>query len=97
MEIVAQELADGYTIVIAPVGPWAASPHLYKVTYDVLKDFAPIINVATTPRVLVVHPSVPAKTVKELIAPARRKPGELSYASSGLGGFSVICLPSCSR
>lgn len=55
-----------------------------------LKDFAPIIHVATTPGVLVVHPSVPVKTVKELIALARQRPGELSYGSGGVGGFFHI-------
>ena len=88
MESVTKAPADGYTMVLAPVGPWAASPHLYKLSYDVLTDFAPIIHVATTPGVLVVHPSLPAKTVKGLIELARRKPGELVYASSGVGGFN---------
>lgn len=87
MGIVARAPADGYTIVIAPVGPWAVNPHLYKLPYDVLTDFAPIIHVTTTPGVLVVHPSVPVKTVKELIALARKKPGELDYGSTGVGGF----------
>ena len=90
MEIVAQAPADGYTIIIAVVGTWAVNPHLYKLPYDVLKDFAPIIHVATTPGVVVVHPSVPVKTVKELIALARRKPGELTYGSGGVGAFSHI-------
>jgi len=87
MGIVARAPADGYTIIIAPVGPWAVNPHLYKLPYDVLKDFAPIIHVTSTPGVLVVHPSVPAKSVKELISLARRKPGELNYGSTGVGGF----------
>ena len=87
MGIVARAPADGYTIIIAPVGPWAVNPHLYKLPYDVLKDFAPIIHVTTTPGVLVVHPSVPVKTVKELIALAQQKPGDLNYGSTGVGGF----------
>jgi len=91
MGIVARAPADGYTIIIAPVGPWAVNPHLYKLPYDVLKDFAPIIHVTTTPGVLVVHPSVPVKTVKELIALARQKPGELNYGSTGVGGFGHMC------
>jgi len=90
MEIVARAPADGYTIVIATVGTWAVHPYLYKLPYDVLKDFAPIIHVATTPVVLVVHPSVPVKTVKELIALARQRPGELNYGSVGVGGFFHI-------
>jgi len=88
MEIVARAPADGYTIVNATVGSWAVTPHLYKLPYDVLKDFAPVIQVATTPGVLVVHPSVNAKSVKELIAIAREKPGALNYAAGGTGGYS---------
>ncbi|OGA50699.1 MAG: hypothetical protein A3G24_23770 [Betaproteobacteria bacterium RIFCSPLOWO2_12_FULL_62_13] len=91
MEIVARAPADGYTIVIAVVGPWAVHPHLYsKLPYDPVKDFAPIIHVATTPGVLVIHPSLPAKTVKDLIALVRQKPGELNYGSAGVGGFFHI-------
>jgi tripartite-type tricarboxylate transporter receptor subunit TctC len=88
MEIVARAPADGYTIVNATVGSWAVTPHLYKLPYDVLKDFLPVVQVATTPGLLVVHPSVNAKTVKDLVAVAREKPGQLNYASGGTGGFS---------
>jgi tripartite-type tricarboxylate transporter receptor subunit TctC len=90
MEIAARAPADGYTIVTATVGAWAVTPHLYKLQYHVLKDFAPVIQVATTPGVMVVHPSVPVKSVKDLIALAREKPGALNYASGGAGGFSHI-------
>ena len=90
MEIVARAPADGYTLVITVVGTWAVNPHLYKLPYDVVKDFAPIAHVATTPGVLVIHPSVPAKTVKELIALARKHPGELAYGTAGLGSFTHI-------
>ncbi len=90
MEIVARAPADGYTIVSATVGSWAVTPHFNKLPYDVLKDFASIIQVATTPGVVVVHPSVPVKTVKDLIALARQKPGELNYASGGIGGYSHV-------
>ncbi len=88
MEIVARAPADGYTIVTAAVGAWAVTPHLYKLPYDVLKDFAPVIQVATTPGVVVVHPAVPVNSVKDLIALATQKPGVLNYASGGLGGYS---------
>lgn len=87
MGIVARAPADGYTIVIAPVGPYAVNPHLYKLPYDVLNDFAPIIHATSTPGLLVVNPAVPVKTVKELIALARQKPAELNYGSTGVGGF----------
>jgi tripartite-type tricarboxylate transporter receptor subunit TctC len=90
MEIVARAPADGYMLVITVVGTWAVNPHLYKLPYDVVRDFAPIIHVATTPGVLVIHPSVPANTVKELIALARKRPGELAYGTAGLGSFTHI-------
>jgi len=90
MRIVAQSPADGYTIILANVGNWAVHPHLYKLDYDVLKDFSPIIHVATSPGVLVAHPSLPAKNVGELVALAALKPGELTYGSNGFGGFSHL-------
>jgi tripartite-type tricarboxylate transporter receptor subunit TctC len=90
MELVARAPADGYTIVSATVGAWAVTPHFSKLPYDTLKDFAPIILIATTPGVLVVHPSVAAKTVKDLIALAQQKPGAINYASGGMGGYSHV-------
>ena len=90
MEIVARAPADGHTIVIAMVGSWAMNPHLYKLSYDVANDFAPIVHVATMPGVLVVHPSVPVKTVKEYIALARKRPGELTYGTAGVGTFAHV-------
>ena len=90
MELTAKAPADGYTIVIATVGTWAVNPHLYKLPFDVVRDFAPIIQVSTSPGVLVVHPSVPAKTVKDLVALAKARPGQLNYGSSGVGGFGHI-------
>ena len=91
MEVVARAPADGYTLVIATVGTWAVNPHLYKLPFDVVKDFAPVIQVSTSPGVLIVHPSVPAKSMKDLIALAKDKPGQLNYGSSGVGGFGHIC------
>ncbi len=90
MELTAKAPPDGYTIVIATVGTWAVNPSLYKMPFDVVKDFAPIMQVTSSPGVLVVHPSVPVKNVKELIALARAKPGKLDYGSSGVGGFGHI-------
>lgn len=87
LEIVARSPADGYTIAISTVGSWVVNPHLYKLPYDLLSDFAPIIHVASTPGLLAVHPSLPVRTVKELIALAKQRPGELTYGSSGVGGF----------
>jgi tripartite-type tricarboxylate transporter receptor subunit TctC len=87
MEIVAHAPADGYTLIITTVGTWSVHPYLYKLPYDVLKDFAPVIHIATTPGVLAVHPSVPANSVKELRALASQSPGKLNYGSAGVGGF----------
>jgi tripartite-type tricarboxylate transporter receptor subunit TctC len=87
MEVVARSPADGYTIIIATVGNYSVHPHLHKLPYDVLRDFAPVIHIGTTPGLVAVHPSVPVKSVKELIALARQRPGELNYGSAGIGGF----------
>jgi tripartite-type tricarboxylate transporter receptor subunit TctC len=65
-------------------------PHLYKLPYDTLTDFAPIIHVATTPGVVVVSPALPIKSVKDLIAFVKQKPGELNYGSAGVGGFGHV-------
>ena len=85
MEIAARAAPDGYTVTYATVGAWTVHPFLIKLPYDVLKDFTPVIHTAVTPGVLVVHPSVQAKTVKELIALAKARPGELNYAASPIG------------
>jgi tripartite-type tricarboxylate transporter receptor subunit TctC len=90
MEIAARAPADGHTIVTATVGAWAVTPHLYKLSYHVLKDFTPVIQIATSPGVVVVHPSVAVKSVKDLIALTREKPGAINYSSGGAGGFSHI-------
>jgi tripartite-type tricarboxylate transporter receptor subunit TctC len=84
-ENVARSPADGYTILIHTL-PFVVNPSLYrKLPYDALKDFAPVSLLAAAPFVLVVHPSVPAKTVKELIALVKASPGKLNYASAGNG------------
>jgi tripartite-type tricarboxylate transporter receptor subunit TctC len=86
MEIAAKSPPDGHTIVFALTAQLAVNPALYKkLPYDPVKDFEPITLLATGPYILVVHPSVPAKSVKELIALARARPGQLTYASSGNG------------
>jgi tripartite-type tricarboxylate transporter receptor subunit TctC len=91
MEIVAKSPPDGYTIVISTVGTLAVNPHIYKLSFDVLRDFVPITQVSDSPAMLVVHPSIPARSVKELIAVARARPGQLSFGSSGAGGLGHIC------
>ena len=87
MEIVARAPPDGYTLIITTVGTWSVHPFLYKLPYDVLKDFAPVVHIATTPGVLAVHPSVQAHSVKDLIALAAQSPGKLNFGSAGVGGF----------
>ena len=85
-ELVARSPADGYTLLMGTVGTHAINASLYaKMPYDHVKDFAPVILVAAVPNVLVVHPSVPATTVAELIAYAKANPGKLNFASSGSG------------
>jgi tripartite-type tricarboxylate transporter receptor subunit TctC len=81
----ARAVPDGYTIVFVSTS-YIVNPSLYaKVPYDPLKDFAPVTLAAVSPNVLTVHPSIPAKTVKELIAEIKANPGKYSFASAGLG------------
>lgn len=90
-EIVAKAQADGYTLLLGTTGPLANNPLLYaKLPYDSVKDFAPISNVANSAFVLVVHPTLPAKSIAELISLAKAKPGELSYASWGRGSATHL-------
>ena len=83
-ELAARAAPDGYTLVMGTTGTHAINASLYaKLTYDPLRDFAPVTPAALLPNLLVAHPSVPARSVRELIALARARPGQLSYASSG--------------
>ncbi|HVE48544.1 MAG TPA: tripartite tricarboxylate transporter substrate binding protein [Casimicrobiaceae bacterium] len=85
-ELVAKAPNDGYTLLMGTVGTHAINASLYsKMPYDHVKDFIPIVLVAGVPNVLVVHPSVPANSVQELIAYGKANPGKLSFASSGSG------------
>jgi len=83
-EAVAKAAPDGYTLLLA-TGTHTINPSLYKVSYDMVRDFAPVTLLASTPFILAVHPSVPANSVGELIALARSKPGALNYGSGGSG------------
>jgi tripartite-type tricarboxylate transporter receptor subunit TctC len=86
MEIAARSNPDGYTLVLGTIGPVAVNPSLYrKLPYDPVGDFDPVARAVSALNVLVVHPSVPAKSVKELIAHAKASPGKLTYGSSGVG------------
>src|SRR5882757_6580070 len=80
---------DGYTLAIVSMAH-AVNPALYKLNYDPIKSFTPISIFATGPNVLVVHPDLPVKSVKELLALAKQKPGELNYASAGVGSFQHL-------
>ena len=83
---VAKSVPDGYTLLMGAVSTHAINPSLYsRMPYDAIRDFAPITLVTTVPNVLVVHPSVPAKNVRELIALARSRPGQLNFASGSTG------------
>src|SRR5258706_12304126 len=87
---VAKAPPDGYTILMATATPHSIGPSLQKLAYDPEKDFAPVCLVAYAPNVLVVSPAIGVSSVKELIALARAKPGELNYASSGNGTVSHL-------
>ena len=84
-DIVAKSAPDGYTLLMG-ISTLAINPSMYSaLPYDALRDFAPISQAVTVPNVLTVHPSVPAKTVKEFIALAKAKPGSITFGSAGLG------------
>lgn len=86
VDVAAKSPPDGYTLVMGTIGPIAINPSLLsKMPYDPLKDLVPISQAAVAVNVLVVHPSLPAKSVKELIAVAKARPSDLNYGSSGSG------------
>jgi len=85
LELAAKAPPDGHTLVIGQTGNLAISPGLTKVNYDPARDFAPISLVIASPHALAVHPSLPARSLKEVISLARSKPGQLNYASTGSG------------
>jgi len=82
--------ADGYTIMAGNIGPIAVNPSLYKLSFDPLRDLAPVSLLALAPLLIVVHPALPAKNIKELIALAKREPGKLSYSSAGTGSSNHL-------
>ena len=88
MEYAARQPADGYTFVLGNFGPVVAKPLLSKVSYDWRKDFAPVSRITISANILVVPVAMPVKSVKELVALAKRRPGELTYATSGPGSMS---------
>jgi tripartite-type tricarboxylate transporter receptor subunit TctC len=83
---VAKAAPDGYTLLFAGVNTFILNALLVRTPYDIVKDFAPVAMLAKTETIMVVHPSVPAKSLRELIALAKAKPGQLNYATSAAGG-----------
>ena len=90
MDLVAKSPPDGYTIIQSTGFTLTVNPLIYKLPYDVLKDFAPISLLVSSAAVLVVTPSLPAKNVADLLRLARRQPQELTYGSAGNGGFGHV-------
>jgi len=85
-DFAAKAAADGYTLLMGNIGPNSANASLYKkLPYDSIRDFAPVSLVASAPYIMVVHPSVPAKSVKEFIALAKSSPGKINFGSGGTG------------
>lgn len=88
MELAAQAPSDGYTIVFALTAQLAINPSFYpKLPYDPVRDYTPVTLLGSAPYLLVAHPAVPARSVKEILALAKSRPGKLTYASSGTGGI----------
>jgi tripartite-type tricarboxylate transporter receptor subunit TctC len=88
-ELASKEKPDGYTLLVISLAH-AVNPWLYKLPYDPIKAFAPIGVMGSGPNVVVVHPDLPVKSVKELITLAKQKPGDIQYASAGIGSFQHL-------
>jgi tripartite-type tricarboxylate transporter receptor subunit TctC len=88
-EVAANAPHDGYTLLVISLA-YAVNPWLYKLPYDPLKAFTPVAILASGPNVLVVSPTLPVNSVKELLAAAKEKPGQLQYASAGIGSFQHL-------
>jgi tripartite-type tricarboxylate transporter receptor subunit TctC len=92
-EIVVRSPPDGYTLLVATAGILTVNPQLQaKMPYDIQKDLAPVALGAATTNVLIVHPSLPVKTVRDFIRFAQSKPGQMTYASAGVGSASHIAM-----
>ena len=88
-ELAANAAPDGYTLVIISIAH-AVNPHLYKLNYDPMKSFVPVAILASGPNVLAINPTLPVNSVKELVALAKQKPGDLQWASAGIGSFQHL-------
>ncbi|MGH8619988.1 MAG: Bug family tripartite tricarboxylate transporter substrate binding protein [Burkholderiales bacterium] len=92
-QVVVKSPPDGYTLLVTNSGPITAYPHLRKtVLYDFDRDLTPVSLLSTSSLVLVIHPSLPAKTIPEFVALAKKNPGQLSYATSGVGGIQHLAM-----
>ena len=92
-DVVAKSAPDGYTMMLISTGTVTISPHIYpKMPYDALRDLVPVTLVTQTGELLVIHPSLPAKSVKEFIALAKARPGEITIASTSSGGPPHLAL-----
>ncbi len=89
-EIAVNSPPDGYTMIMGNIGPIGVNPHLYKLAFDPMRDLAPVTLIATAPLLVVVHPSLPVNSLKDLIALAKRQPGKLSYSSAGVGSSNHL-------
>lgn len=90
-EAAAKSPPDGYTLIMGNAGSHSVNPGLYrKLPYDPLKDFAPVVLVSSAPNILIVHPSLPVKSVKDLIVLARTRPGDLTFGSGGNGSTAHL-------
>lgn len=90
-ELAAKAPPDGYTLIVNSVGPMAVNPTLYKkLNINPLADLVPVVQIADVPNVLVVHPSMPVRTLEEFIAHAKANPGKLNYGSTGIGTSSHL-------
>jgi tripartite-type tricarboxylate transporter receptor subunit TctC len=90
-EYVAKAAPDGYTLLLVS-SSYGANPSLYKLSFDPVSGFEPITLVSQQPFIAVVHPSLPARSIKELVALAKARPGEIAFASSGAGGIQHLAL-----
>jgi tripartite-type tricarboxylate transporter receptor subunit TctC len=88
-QFVARAAPDGHTLLVVGT-PFAVNPHLFPLPYDTIRDFAPVATIARTRQILVVNPSLPVKSVQELVTLAKARPGQIAYSSSGTGNTNHL-------